>query len=55
MVDFNESTIGQAALAWLEVLGYTILFGPEIASEEPTPEREDDIDGERTDQQMLGS
>jgi len=38
---FTESTVEQAALAWLEALGYTILSGPEIAPGEPAAERED--------------
>jgi type I restriction enzyme R subunit len=37
----NESVIEQAALAWLESLGYTILHGPEIAAGEPAAERDD--------------
>jgi len=37
----DESVIEQAALAWLEALGYTILHGPEIASGEPAAERDD--------------
>lgn len=31
MTNFTETTVEQAALAWLEHLGYQILFGPEIA------------------------
>ncbi len=38
---FTESVGEQAALAWLESLGYTILSGPEIAPGEPQAERED--------------
>ena len=38
---FTESTVEQAALAWFEALGYTILSGPEIAPGEPAAERED--------------
>ena len=41
MSHLSESDIEQAALAWLEVLGYTILSGPEIAPGEPAAERED--------------
>jgi len=37
---FSESVIEQAALAWLESLGYLILSGPEIAPEEPAAERD---------------
>ena len=41
MDSFTESVVEQAALAWLEALGYTILSGPEIAPGEPAAERED--------------
>ncbi len=41
MNSFTESVVEQAALAWLEALGYTILHGPEIAPGEPAAERED--------------
>ncbi len=34
-VDFTESVIEQACLAWLEGLGYKILFGPSISPEAP--------------------
>jgi type I restriction enzyme R subunit len=37
---FNEFMLEQAALAWLESLGYKILSGPEIAPGEPGAERE---------------
>ena len=37
----SESVIEQAALAWLESLGYTVLHGPEIAAGEPGAERTD--------------
>jgi len=37
----SESVIEQAALAWMESLGYTILHGPEIAAGEPGAERND--------------
>src|SRR3990172_404481 len=33
--EFTESVVEQAALAWLEGLGYQILFGPAIAPQEP--------------------
>ncbi len=36
---FTESIVEEAALAWLEGLGYTILHGPEIAPGEPFAER----------------
>ncbi len=38
---FSESVVEQAALAWLESLGYTILSGLEIAPGELQAERED--------------
>ena len=31
MTPINESVVEQAALAWLESLGYAILYGPDIA------------------------
>ena len=31
MSTFTESVVEEAALAWLESLGYTILHGPDIA------------------------
>ena len=33
--NFTESVVEDAALAWLESLGYTIKHGPEIAPREP--------------------
>ena len=41
MTSITESVVEEAALAWLESLGYTILFGPEIAPGEPQAERDD--------------
>mgnify|MGYP000369889037 CR=1 FL=1 len=38
---FTESVVEEAALAWLESLGYTILHGPEIAPGEAFAQRED--------------
>jgi type I restriction enzyme R subunit len=38
---FTESVVEQAALDWLESLGYTILSGPEIAPGEASAERGD--------------
>jgi type I restriction enzyme, R subunit len=38
---FVESVAEQAALAWLESLGYTVLHGPGIAVGSATPERSD--------------
>src|SRR3989337_1408363 len=37
----TESTIEEAALAWLESLGYTVKYGPEIAPGEIAAERTD--------------
>ena len=31
----TESVVENAALAWLERLGYTVLHGPDIAAGEP--------------------
>ncbi|WP_276942309.1 hypothetical protein [Ferrimicrobium acidiphilum] len=36
-----ESTIEEAALAWLGSLGYIVLHGPDIAAGEPAAERAD--------------
>ncbi len=41
MSSFTESVVEDAALAWLEALGYTILHGPAIAAGEPSAERSD--------------
>ncbi len=38
---FTESVVEQAALAWLESMGYLILSGPEIAPGETMAERKD--------------
>ncbi len=38
---FTESVVEQAALAWLEALGYGIAHGPEIGCGQPGAERED--------------
>jgi len=38
---FTESIVEDAALAWLEGLGYTVLHGPEIAVGAPAAERTD--------------
>src|SRR5437879_4599421 len=37
----TESVVEDAALAWLEALGYTLLHGPDIAAGEPHAERSD--------------
>jgi type I restriction enzyme R subunit len=41
MIRFTESEVEEAALAWLESLGYTLLHGPDIAPGEPFAERDD--------------
>lgn len=41
MSSFTESVVEDAALAWLEALGYTVLHGPAIAAGEPAAERSD--------------
>jgi len=38
---FTESVVEEAALAWLESLGYAITWGPSIAADEPDAERND--------------
>jgi type I restriction enzyme R subunit len=38
---FTESVVEDAALEWLQGLGYTVLAGPEIAPGEPAAERDD--------------
>jgi type I restriction enzyme, R subunit len=41
MSGFIESVVEDAALAWLEALGYSVLHGPDIAAGEPGAERSD--------------
>ena len=41
MTAFTESIVEDAALAWLEALGYAVLHGPDIADGEPGAERSD--------------
>src|SRR5438309_7041061 len=41
MARFTESVVEDAALAWLEGLGYKVLHGPDIALGEPAAERTD--------------
>jgi len=41
MTNFTESVVEDAALAWLESLGYAVLHGPAIAAGEPRAERSD--------------
>jgi type I restriction enzyme R subunit len=40
MTPFYEDSIEQAALDWYKELGYQVLFGPDIAFDGQTPERE---------------
>jgi type I restriction enzyme, R subunit len=40
MSSFTESTIEETALEWLKDMGYTIVFGNDIAPDEPAAERE---------------
>lgn len=39
IVPFTESIVEDAALGWLEALGYQVLHGPDIAVGEPGAER----------------
>ena len=41
MRSIAESVVEDAALAWLEGLGYAVLHGPDIAAGEPAAERSD--------------
>ena len=41
MSPFAESVVEDAALAWLEALGYTVVHGPDIAVGQPAAERRD--------------
>ena len=41
MNTFTESVVEEAALEWLQGLGYTVLHGPEIAYDAPAAERAD--------------
>lgn len=41
MAQFTESVVEEAALAWLESLGYAVLHGPDTAAGEPGAERSD--------------
>ena len=40
-IAFTESVVEEAALAWLESLGYSVLHGPDITAGEPDAERSD--------------
>ena len=41
MTSFTESVVEDAALSWLDDLGWTVLHGPEIAADAPGAERSD--------------
>jgi len=41
MTNFTESVVEDAALAWLEALGYVVLYGPDIAADMFGAERSD--------------
>ena len=41
MSNFTQSVVEEAALAWLEAIGYAALCGPDIAAGEPGAERSD--------------
>ena len=41
MTTFTESTVEDAALAWLESLGWSVAHGPDIAPDTPSAERGD--------------
>ncbi|GIW33849.1 type I restriction endonuclease subunit R [Meiothermus sp.] len=41
MNPFTESTVEEAALAWLEAIGWRIAHGPDLAPDGPAPERTD--------------
>ena len=38
-MNFTESVVEEATLAWFDELGYSIVYGPDIAPEEPHTER----------------
>jgi type I restriction enzyme R subunit len=35
MSTFTESIVEEAAVAWLEAMGFAVVHGPEIASDQP--------------------
>ena len=41
MTQFTESVVEEAALAWLESLGWAVAHGPDIAPDMPGAERDD--------------
>jgi type I restriction enzyme, R subunit len=46
MSSFIESVVEEAALEWLQGLGYTVLYGPEISEGELGSERDDPLFGD---------
>jgi hypothetical protein len=52
---FTKSIVEEAALAWLESLGYTILYGPTIAPGEADAEREHSGDPGRRSRRWLAA
>lgn len=40
-LEFAESVVEDAAIGWLEALGYAVVYGPDIAAGEPAAERSD--------------
>lgn len=43
--NFTESVVEDAALAWLEAIGWHVAHGPDIAPDMPAPERADRGEG----------
>jgi type I restriction enzyme R subunit len=43
---FTESVVEDAAIAWLEALGYAVLHGPDIAAGKAAAGRSDTLDGD---------
>ena len=41
MTTVNENTVEQAALSWLRELGWEVAYGPDIAPDGDSPERDD--------------
>ena len=52
MIKITEDAIEQTALEWLETLGYEIAYGPDIAFDGSSPER--DQEANYTDVVLLG-
>ena len=47
MANFTESVVEDAALAWLESLGYTVKHGPEIAPGAKRTDRREVVPADR--------